>query len=232
MVLSPKKLYIVLLNHFGHQDWWPIDTRYHQKQGSDPRFEIIIGAILTQNTVWTNVEKALENLKLKNTLTINTIAHLNEKTLKTMIQPSGFFNQKAQRLKHLAQYLHEHYHGDLQQFFSRDTHDIRQELLALKGIGLETADSILLYAGNHPIFVVDAYTKRLCKRIPVPIKGDTYEDIQYFFEKELKRTTPNKDMVPVYKELHALLVELAKNYCRKKPFCNHCPLTTLCEKCL
>lgn len=234
MTLSLKKLYTVLLDCFGHQDWWPVDRAYHQKHKSDPRFEIMVGAILTQNTAWTNVEKALENLKRNKVLTSNAIAHVDEKKLKTMIQSSGFFNQKAKRLTLFAQYVHEMYHDDLQMFFSRDTQVLRQELLSLKGIGLETADSMLLYAGNHPIFVVDAYTKRLCKRIPISIQGELqeYEDVQHFFEKELKRTIPKKEIVPVYKEFHALLVELAKNYCRTKPLCENCPLTKLCEKSL
>lgn len=230
MTISPKKLYEILLDHFGYQDWWPIDKEYHCKQGSDPRFEIMVGAILTQNTAWTNVEKALKNLKKNKTLTLDSILHMNEEALRTMIQPSGFFNQKAQRLKGLTSYLHENYKDDLQRFFSRKAHEIRQELLRINGIGPETADSMLLYAGNLPIFVVDAYTKRIGKRIPLPINGDTYDDIQNFFEKELQKTVPKKDLVSVYKELHALLVILAKNHCQKKPRCVNCPLTSLCKK--
>jgi len=230
-MISPKILYDLLLNKFGHQHWWPVDKNYHQKQKSDPRFEIIVGAILTQNTAWTNVEKALENLKKHKVLTINSIVRINEENLKIMIRPSGFFNQKAQRLKLFAAYLHKNYQDDLQKFFLRDVTEIRQELLSLQGIGSETADSILLYAGNHPTFVVDVYTKRICKRIPFQILTDSYDDVKYYFENEFQHTILKKDLVLIYKDLHALLVKLAKNNCRKKkPDCNTCPLTTLCEK--
>jgi endonuclease-3 related protein len=233
MVISPKNLYEQLLGIFGYQHWWPIDRTYHQKQNSDPRFEIIIGAILTQNTAWTNVEKALENLKKQKTFTIHTMAQIEEKNLKPMIQPSGFFNQKAQRLKLFASYLEKKYGGDLQKFFSRDTSEIRHELLSLQGIGPETADSILLYAGNHPVFVVDSYTRRICHRLPFHVSSDSYDDIQHFFKNKLTSTTPKKELIATYKEFHALLVELAKQYCwKKKPCCSTCPLTNLCEKLL
>jgi endonuclease-3 related protein len=179
------------------------------------------------------VEKALDNLKKHKVLTINAIAQINEENLKIMIQPSGFFNQKARRLKLFAFYLHKKYQDDLQKFFSRDEAEIRYELLSLQGIGPETADSILLYAGNHPAFVVDAYTKRICKRLPFQALNDSYDEVKYFFENELQHTIPKKELVPVYKELHALLVKLAKNNCRKKkPDCDTCPLTRLCEKSL
>jgi len=233
MPLLPETLYERLLNAFGHQYWWPVDTKYHQRQHSDPRFEIMIGAILTQNTAWTNVEKALENLKKHHMLTIDAITHVDEKNLKTMIQPSGFFNQKAQRLKRLALYLEERYTGNLQKFFSQDTFTLRTELLSLSGIGPETADSILLYAGNHPVFVVDAYTRRLCHRIPLSIRKNSYEDIQEFFHTHLASITSEEERISIYQELHALLVVLAKEYCsKKKPFCSSCPLNGFCEKLL
>ena len=230
-MISVKTIYDLLLDTFGHQHWWPIDKNYHQKQKSDPRFEIIVGAILTQNTAWTNVEKALENLKKHKVLSINAIVHINEENLKIMIQPSGFFNQKARRLKLFATYLHKKYQDDIQKFFLQDLTEIRDELLSLPGIGPETADSILLYAGNYPTFVVDVYTKRICKRVPIKVLNDSYDDIKNFFKNELQQTISKKDLLPVYKELHALLVTLAKNNCRKKkPECHTCPLTTLCEK--
>jgi endonuclease-3 related protein len=230
-MISPKNLYDFLLDIFGHQHWWPVDEQYHENQQSDPRFEIIVGAILTQNTAWTNVEKALDNLKKHKALTLQTMADITEEKLKTMIQPSGFFNQKAQRLKFFASYIEKKYHKDLLNFFSRETSETRHELLSLQGIGPETADSILLYAGNHPVFVVDSYTKRICQRLPLPILNESYDDIQHFFEKELESTIPKKELVSTYKEFHALLVELAKKYCWKKnPNCSPCPLTHLCEK--
>jgi endonuclease-3 related protein len=230
-MISPKNLYDLLLDTFGYQHWWPVDEQYHENQQSDPRFEIIVGAILTQNTAWTNVEKALDNLKKHKALTLQTMADITEEKLKTMIQPSGFFNQKAQRLKFFASYIEKKYHKDLLNFFSRETSETRHELLSLQGIGPETADSILLYAGNHPVFVVDSYTKRICQRLPLPILNESYDDIQHFFEKELESTIPKKELVSTYKEFHALLVELAKKYCWKKnPNCSPCPLTHLCEK--
>ncbi len=233
MTTSLKNLYDLLLESFGHQQWWPVDKMYHQRHGNDPRFEIMIGAILTQNTAWTNVEKALENLKKQHIFTIHAMTHVEEKNLKSLIQPSGFFNQKAQRLKCFASYLEKTYEGNLQRFFSRGTTEIRHELLSLKGIGPETADSILLYAGNHPVFVVDAYTTRICQRFPLLIRRDSYEDIQGFFERELTSSIPKKELVSAYKEFHALLVHLAKQYCwKKKPTCNDCPVNQLCEKLL
>jgi endonuclease III related protein len=233
MATSIKDLYQILFNAFGNQHWWPVDTSYHQEHHSDPRFEIIIGAILTQNTAWTNVEKALENLKKHRTLTIPALLRVEDKNLKTMIQPSGFFNQKAQRLKYIVLYLEKEYAGKLQEFFSQDTFGIRQELLALPGIGPETADSILLYAGNHPVFVVDAYTKRICQRFPVPVSSDSYDDIQHYFEQGFPSDIPEKERITTYKEYHALLVRLAKQHCwKKKPHCSDCPLDTLCEKLL
>jgi len=225
MTITPVQLYNQLLDHFHHQDWWPIDAAYHKRHNSDPRFEIIIGAILTQNTAWTNVEKALRNLKDHNALTITTINSLDEQTLKKLIQPSGFFNQKAHRLRLFTRYLHERYQDSLTTFFTQDTDKLRHELLLVKGIGPETADSILLYAGNHLVFVVDAYTRRICTRLPLSSTQDSYDAIQEYFEHHL----PEK--VLVYKELHALIVMLAKNYCRKKtPLCDSCPIALFCEK--
>lgn len=230
---SAKTLFDILFDCYGPQHWWPIDEAYHKNQHSDPRFEIITGAILTQNTSWKNVEKALHNLKRQNALIINTIATLEEKNLGAMIQPSGFFNQKAKRLKLFSSYLQKNYRGDLRSFFSRDTAEIRQELLRLHGIGPETADSILLYAGNHPVFVVDAYTKRICQRFPFLVDIRSYDPVQHFFEKELTNTIPKNNLVSTYKELHALLVRLAKEHCwKKKPLCSTCPLRSLCKKLL
>ncbi len=232
-MISAKTLFDILLDSYGPQHWWPIDETYHQNQNSDPRFEIITGAILTQNTAWTNVEKALCNLKKHKALTINTIAQLKKENLQTMIQPSGFYNQKAKRLKLFSSYMQKKYRGDLSKFFSRDTMEIRHELLSLQGIGPETADSILLYAGNHPVFVVDSYTKRICQRFPYPVDTESYESVQQFFEKELTNTLPKNKLVSIYQELHALLVKLAKEHCwKKKPLCSTCPMTDLCKKLL
>ena len=230
--ITPYLLYETLLNHFGNQDWWPFDKKYHKINGSDPRFEIMIGAILTQNTAWTNVEKALFNLKKNKSLTVRKIVDTPIENLKLMIQPSGFFNQKATRLKILAEHIYEDYGSSLDNFFKRDLQEIRDELLLLNGIGPETADSMLLYAGNLPIFVVDAYTKRICKRIPIKINHESYDEIQQYFESELSKNLTDKDMTSCYKQLHALIVELAKNYCKTKSSCNNCPIKSHCISCL
>ncbi|MCX6665506.1 MAG: endonuclease [Euryarchaeota archaeon] len=228
MPLSADKLYECLLSHFGLQHWWPVDEHYHKKNHSDPRFEVMIGAILTQNTAWSNVEKALLLLKNKNALTIQQIAQLDENTLKTLIQPSGFFNQKAKRLKNLALFLQKNYDSDINVFFRRNIQEIRQELLSLHGIGPETADSIILYAGDLPIFVVDAYTKRLVERLPLSVEEKTYEGTQKYFQENLQKIYPAKDLVPIYKQFHALIVENAKNYCKKNPRCQKCPVNICC----
>jgi len=229
MAISLKEIHKHLLDHFGNQYWWPVDNNYHDANTSDPRFEIMVGAILTQNTAWTNVKKALANLKENKSLTIKKIVNTTDEKLKKMIQPSGFFNQKAKRLKILSMHLHTYYEDDLDKFFDRDLKEIRQELLSFNGIGPETADSMILYAGNLPIFVVDAYTKRICKRIPIQIKDDSYDEIQQYFEGELNTNLSEKEVVSSYKELHALIVELAKNYCKAKPNCDNCPLKQDCR---
>ena len=229
MPITPGKTYRFLRDHFGTQNWWPVDEEYHKEIKSDPRFEIMVGAILTQNTAWNNVEKALVNLKRNNSLTSGKIVETDIENLKIMIQPAGFFNQKATRLKILAAHIHNTYRDNLDKFFNKDLQEIRRELLSLKGIGPETADSMLLYAGNHPIFVVDAYTKRICKRLPFKIKGETYDGIQQYFERHLKKSFPGEDATQLYKELHALIVQLAKKCCKKKPECKKCPLKNHCE---
>lgn len=229
--MTPVKLYQILQNKLGNQNWWPKDNKYHIKNNSDPRFEIIIGAILTQNTAWSNVEKALNNLKKENILDIEKISNQKINIIKKTIKSSGFFNQKAVRLLNFAKYLRDNYNGDLDLFFNRDLQTIRAELLSLNGIGPETADSILLYAGEKPIFVVDAYTKRICKRIPFETNLD-YNSIQDFFQKELSKNYSTNYLTKVYNELHALIVVLGKNYCRKKPACDKCPINSHCEKIL
>ena len=226
MKLTPQILYQKLLEDFGEQHWWPMDKQYHKKNNSDPRFEIIIGAILTQNTAWSNVEKALNNLKKANMIDIKKISDIDKKSLKEMIRPSGFFNQKAERLKNIAFYLQKNYKGDLDKFFNQDTYKIREELLSLNGIGPETADSILLYAGLKPVFVVDAYTKRISKRLPLNT-NTSYDEIQQYFQNNISKNY--SETVQIYNELHALIVELAKNYCKKKPECNKCPLQKNCN---
>lgn len=228
MKITPQTLYKLLNNRFGSLDWWPMDKEYHKKNGSDQRFEVIIGAILTQNTAWSNVEKAILSLKSQKVLDINSISKINIKELQKLIKSSGFFNQKAERLKNLALYFTQNYQGNLDRFFKKDIFEIRKELLSLNGIGPETADSILLYAANLPIFVVDAYTKRICERLPIATKI-SYEAIQSYFEKELAKSYTKDELVKIYNNLHATIVILGKNYCKKNPKCKECPLNKYCN---
>lgn len=223
-------VYKKLFNAFGPQGWWPTTAPDENKpvhRGKPPglereRFEIIIGAILTQNTSWRNVEKALENLIKKKMIDVNTIAACEDTRLAELIRPAGYYNQKARRLKDFASFLLTEYDGKTINLFSHDLETLREKLLCLKGIGPETADSIILYAAQKPIFVIDAYTIRILRRLGFEVKG--YEDAQKLFMSNL----PND--VKVFKEYHALLVHLGKNYCKKqKPLCNSCPLTGICR---
>jgi len=227
MSFSILDLYHTLLQQFGHQHWWPMDHSYHKQERTDPREEIIIGAILTQNTAWTNVEKALVNLKRQHALSFQAIRTLSDDDLRRYIQPSGFFNQKAHRLRLIADTL-----TNLDCFFHQPVPQARTQLLALNGIGPETADSILLYAANLPVFVVDAYTKRLCTRLPLPVNSDSYDDIQRYFQHEIQKEYTNRE-VPIYQEFHALIVACGKNYCRSTPqHCTDCPLHRGCQQAL
>jgi endonuclease-3 related protein len=227
MKITPYLLYIVLFEHFGRLNWWPKDLNYHKKTGSDPRFEVIIGAILTQNAAWMNVKKALENLKSQELVDIKKISEIDIKLLQKLIRSTGFFNQKANRVKYFAQYLQNKYSGDLDSFFNNNLKNLREELLSINGIGPETADSILLYAGNKPIFVVDAYTKRICKRLPIDT-NQTYNGIQKYFQINISKKFKKNEILDVYNELHALIVNHGKNYCKSKPKCDKCPLIKNC----
>jgi endonuclease-3 related protein len=205
-------IYARLSRHFGDQRWWPADTP----------FEVMIGAILTQQTAWKNVEQGIKNLKSASLLEIEPLAKAPIEKLENCIRPSGFFRQKAKRIKSLAQYLLEQYEGDLDTFFKRDVETLREELLNLAGIGPETADSILLYADSKIKFVVDAYTFRSFKRLGMDFKG-SYKRAQDFFENTLVED------LKLYRNYHALIVELGKNYCRTSPLCSQCPLKSRCE---
>jgi endonuclease-3 related protein len=180
----------------------------------------MVSAVLTQNTRWENVEKSLENLKNAGVNSFEDILKVPEETLKSLIRPSGFYNQKAERLKFLAEYViaNKGIHG----LMKKNKNVLRNELLSIKGIGPETADSILLYALDKLVFPIDAYTKRFWKRFFGEKKS--YHELQEIFHKELP-----KDL-EVYKETHALIVELCKNHCKKKPMCDSCPLSKECKK--
>ena len=215
---SPQKslfnIYQLLSNHFGPRHWWPADSP----------FEVVIGAILTQNTAWTNVEQAIQNLKRADALTIEKLSGLPILQLEALIKPSGFFRQKASRLQNLAKHLQKEWQSDLAAFCSGTLDDARERLLARPGIGPETADSILLYATDRPSFVVDAYTRRIFGRLGFLHGREEYDAIRLWFMQNLPEQTK------LYNEYHALIVQLAKTYCRKnQTLCSECPLNGACH---
>ncbi len=203
-----KRIYQILLAHHGRQHWWPAQTP----------FEVMIGAVLTQNTAWSNVERAIDNLRQITELTPPALLSLPPEQLARAIRPSGYFNLKTQRLRYLCQFLEEH--SQLDQW---DDSRLREGLLGVKGIGPETADDILLYAYHRPVFVIDAYTRRLFSRLGLLDAGLAYENMRHQLEQAL-----NAD-VAVYQEYHALIVNQAKTLCRKTPLCAICPLEQGCD---
>ncbi len=207
------KIYKKLLDHYGPQGWWPTS-----KLVEPPEWEVCVGAILTQNTNWKNVEKALTNLKVAEAIDPQTIKGMNIEKLAELIRPSGFYNQKAERLKKFAEFALGK--GSVEDFLKSITRD---ELLAFNGIGPETADSILLYACGRRHFVVDAYTKRVFNRTGIT-STDNYEAIRKFVEDNFPKS------VKMYREFHALIVRLGKTNCKREPLCKTCPLTKVCRK--
>jgi endonuclease-3 related protein len=205
-------VYRKLRNHYGSRDWWPAETP----------FEVIIGAILTQNTNWNNVEKAIANLRQGDALTLDAIRQLNRETLEQLIRPSGFFRQKAERLQLFCHHIKEHHNNSLDHLFEQPLDRVRDELLKLKGIGPETADSILLYAGQFPSFVVDSYTNRLFQRLGLLTGKEKYAAVRTLFMENLPRE------ISLYNEYHALIVLHCKEFCRKTPRCQGCPCTDTC----
>ena len=203
-----KKVYDRLYRTYGPQHWWP----------GDSPFEVIVGAILTQNTNWTNVEKAIDNLKDEGILHPKGLRDIVIDELADIIRPSGFFNIKAKRLKAFIDFLFHHFEGELDNMFTLNMKKIRNTLLEVKGIGPETADSILLYAGQYPTFVIDAYTKRIFSRLSIVHEEQTYHQLQEYFMTHLKED------VSLFNEYHALIVRHAKEHCRSKPICGSCPL--------
>ena len=181
-----RHYYTALSRAWGAQHWWPAETQ----------FEVIIGAYLTQNTAWTNVERALANLRRANVLSVEGIRAVRLPRLQRLIRPSGYFRQKAARLKTFVAFLDDRYKGSLPRLFSQPTEKLREELLSLNGIGPETADSILLYAGNHPVFVVDAYTRRILDRHGIVLKNTDYEEIRHLFQISLEPVTTEQGRGP------------------------------------
>ena len=230
-----RQYYEVLYRAWGAQHWWPAQTQ----------FEVIVGAYLTQNTAWTNVERALENLRSAKLLSVEGVRRVKLSRLERLIRPSGYFHQKAKRLKTFIAFLDHQYHGSLEKLFAQPTGKLREELLSLNGIGPETADSILLYAGNHPVFVVDAYTRRILDRHGIEPEKAGYEKIRELFQQSLEpiskdqqeqgksakplasgfrgaahppsamSTAQRTALVQVYNEMHGLIVGVGKFYCGK-----------------
>ncbi len=230
-----RNYYDALYRAWGAQHWWPAQSR----------FEVIVGAYLTQNTAWTNVEKAMANLRAARLLSVAGIRRVPLARLQRFIRPAGYFRQKAQRLKLFVRFLDRRYRGSLPRMFAQPTGELREELLALNGIGPETADSILLYAGNHPVFVVDAYTRRILARHEILPEDASYGQIRELFDRALApvgesvagservsgqlekkvggaahppsamSTVQRTALVQVYNEMHGLIVGVGKNYCRK-----------------
>lgn len=230
--LNPKDLHRVykdLRKHFGHQNWWPGETP----------LEVMVGAILTQNTAWTNVEKAILNLKKAGALNLKSLRSIPDKKLAELIMPSGFFNVKAKRLKEFVAFIFSEYQGSLSRMFKESGNVLREKLLAVKGIGRETADSILLYAAGKRFFVIDAYTKRIFSRhrigLPsairkrhrsshLPGSSEYLQSMDYELWRELFESHLPAS-IPLYNDFHAQIVATAKVFCKaSKVLCNSCPL--------
>jgi len=203
-----REIYKRLSKHFGPQFWWPADSP----------FEVIIGAILTQNTAWTNVEKAIEKLRENQLLSLEALHNFPENKLAPLIRSSGYFNQKTRRLKEMTRFIFQNYGGSMERMFSEDPKLLREALLSVKGLGPETVDSILLYAGGIPSFVVDAYTRRIFSRHQLIEEKGHYALIQKSFMEALPED------VQIFNEYHALIVKVAKLHCKKEPDCSGCPL--------
>ncbi|MDD5644167.1 MAG: endonuclease III domain-containing protein [bacterium] len=198
-------MYNAMYDYFGHRRWWPADTP----------FEICVGALLTQNTSWKNVEKAIANMKKKKVLSLNGLLSIKVAVLRELIKPSGFYAQKAERLKIFCSFVYDNFKS-LENMARVDTDTLRKNLLDVKGIGPETADSMLLYAFGRPVFVVDAYTRRLFSRHGFFDEKTDYDIIRMFFESKLPATAG------LYGDYHAQIVETGKMFCRKKALCGEC----------
>jgi endonuclease-3 related protein len=203
-----KEFYKSLYSRYGPQDWWPAESE----------LECILGTILTQNTSWKNVEKAFENLKSRGLISVVKLDSISTEKLAWLIRPSGYFNQKAIKIKTFISYVKKTYDGDLDKMLDEDTDQLREELLSLKGIGPETADSILLYALKKPVFVIDAYTYRVLSRHSMIPTEASYQEMQEL----LMNSVPND--VQVFNEYHALFVKVGKEHCKRKALCRGCPL--------
>ncbi len=202
------RIFDTLSQHYGPTHWWPGDTP----------FEIAIGAILTQNTAWTNVEKAIVNLKKEALLSPKHLVEASEEVVQAALRPSGYFRQKTERVRLFSEHLLQHYQGSIRRMARRPLAELRLELLSLKGIGPETADDILLYACEHPVFVVDAYTRRILTRHGLIEDNLSYEALRSLLEENLPTD------LHLFREFHGLIVWTGKDFCRTKPHCEDCPM--------
>src|SRR5438552_2247227 len=243
--LSPEEniaaIYSILAKAWGRQHWWPAKSR----------FEVIVGAYLTQNTSWRNVEIAIRELRTARVLSVDGIRNISLPRLERLIRSSGYFRQKARRLKRFVSFLDRCYGGSLNRMFAQPTAELREQLLSLNGVGPETADSILLYAGQHPVFVVDAYTRRIAARHEILPASAGYEEVRMRFERALSEVeliqecdaaqtggachlpspmslASRTPLAQIYNEMHGLIVGVGKNFCLKSaPRCEMCPLLHL-----
>ena len=208
-----QNIYRQLMECYGPQHWWP----------AEEPFEVMVGAILTQSAAWLNVEKAIDNLKASKVMSPQALRHLSLPEIATLIRPCGYYNSKARKLKSLVNWLEEYCNDNLDKLFDINTNQLRQQLLSIYGIGEETADSIILYAANKPVFVIDAYTRRIISRIGLAPGSNSYTAYQSLFMDNLPAD------VRLFNEYHALLVSLGKNVCRKRPLCQQCCLCGMCR---
>ena len=211
-MISPEIVYSDLKKHYGWQQWWPAETD----------FEIMVGAILTQGTSWSNVEKAIDSLKSAHALDLEIINEMPRDHLSQLIYSAGFHNVKPDRLKSLSSYLMANFDGKIEALKRLPTGRARSQLLAIDGIGPETADAILLYALGKSVFIVDTYTKRLFTRLGYAVEQDSYDSWQTFFASQIHKSTYT------FQQYHALIVEHSKARCKSKPICNSCPLASHC----
>ena len=226
-----EAVYETLLGYFGPQHWWPVtkepdlEPKNHKsiKLNEKQKLEICFGAILTQNTSWKNVEKAVIQLNKNSLIDIKKIIKIENEKLAKIIKSSGYHNQKAKKLKNFCSFLKNNYNSDLKKLFSLEIEKLRNELLSVNGIGPETADSIILYAAKKPVFAIDAYTKRIYSRV-FGIKQELkYDELQKIFMENLPKGEK------LFNECHALLVELGKNVCKTRPLCDRCPVNKMCD---
>jgi len=202
------KIYKRLLENYGEQNWWPADSK----------LECAIGAILTQNTSWNNVEKAITNIKSVMDITIENLSVLSTNELSLLIRPSGFYKQKAKRIKRLIEFINNQYEGKIENMEHENLKSLRAGLLSINGIGPETADCILLYVVNKPVFVIDKYTYRLLYRHGFILRETSYSEMQNLFMENLENRSG------LFGEFHALIVEVGKNHCKKRAICEDCPI--------